>query len=88
MPSCVTSCPNGVYYYGDKNEDCVTNGVDTVRFSELIDSRAAYRFMEELGTEPSVYYLPAINCDDYKVGFESLTEDEIALYKKEANLTE
>jgi molybdopterin-containing oxidoreductase family iron-sulfur binding subunit len=89
LPTCVTSCPNGVYYYGDKNEDSVTNGTETVRFSELIDSRAAYRFMEELGTEPSVYYLPAVDrAFDYKEGFEGLSEEEIALYKKEARITE
>jgi molybdopterin-containing oxidoreductase family iron-sulfur binding subunit len=89
LPSCVSSCPNGVFYYGDKNEDSVTNGTDTVRFSELLETRAAYRFMEELGTEPSVYYLPAVDrAFDYKEGFEELNEDEVALYKKEANITE
>jgi Fe-S-cluster-containing dehydrogenase component len=89
LPSCVTSCPNGVFYYGDRNEDAITNGTDTVRFSEMIDTRAAYRFMEELGTEPSVYYLPAVDrAFDYKEGFEGLSEEEIALYKTEANITE
>jgi Fe-S-cluster-containing dehydrogenase component len=89
LPACVTSCPNGVFYYGDKNEDAVTNGTDTVRFSELLDTRAAYRFMEELGTEPSVYYLPAIErAFDYKIGFEELSDEETALYKKEARITE
>jgi len=87
LPACVTSCPNGVYWYGDKNEDTVTNGTETVRFSELIRDRAAYRFMEELGTEPSVFYLPPVNrAFDYNVGFEGLSEEEIALYKKEAGI--
>jgi len=89
LPSCVTSCPNGVFYYGDKNEDVVTNGTETVRFSELIQQRSAYRFMEDLGTEPGVYYLPSVNrLFDYKVGFEDLTPEEIKLYKKEAHLTD
>jgi molybdopterin-containing oxidoreductase family iron-sulfur binding subunit len=89
LPACVTSCPNGVYWYGDKNEDAVTNGTETVRFSDLIHDRAAYRFMEELGTEPSVFYLPPVNrAFDYKTGFEGLSDDEIALYKKEARITE
>lgn len=61
LPICVSACPNGVLYYGDKNEDAVTNGVETVRFSELIYERAGYRYMEELGTNPSVYYLPPVN---------------------------
>jgi Fe-S-cluster-containing dehydrogenase component len=89
LPTCVTACPNGVYWYGDKNQDSVTNGTETVRFSELIHDRAAYRFMEELGTEPSVFYLPPVDrAFDYKVGFEGLSEDEIKLYKEEARITE
>jgi Fe-S-cluster-containing dehydrogenase component len=89
LPTCVTACPNGVYWYGDKNQDSVTNGTETVRFSELIHDRAAYRFMEELGTEPSVFYLPPVDrAFDYKVGFEGLSEEEIKLYKQEARLTE
>ena len=89
LPSCVTSCPNGVLWYGDKNQDAVTNGTDTVRFSDLIHDRAAYRFMEELGTEPSVYYLPPVDrAFDYKVGFEGLSDEEIALYKQEAKIIE
>lgn len=89
LPSCVSSCPNGVFFYGDKNEDVVTNGTETVRFSELVQQRSGYRFMEELGTEPGVYYLPPVNrLFDYKVGFEDLSEEEIELYKKEANITE
>jgi len=89
LPSCVTSCPNGVFYYGDKNEDAVTNGTDTVRFSELIDTRAAFRYMEELGTEPNVFYLPAVErAFDYREGFEGLSEEEVALYKSEANINE
>ncbi len=87
LPACVTSCPNGTFYYGDKNEDTVTNGTETVKFSELINDRAAYRFMEELGTEPSVFYLPPVNrAFDYKEGFENLSKEEIELYKKEAQL--
>ena len=63
MPYCVSSCPNGVFWYGDKNEDAVTNGTtkETVRFSELIRNNAGYRLMPELGTEPRVYYLPPKN---------------------------
>jgi Fe-S-cluster-containing dehydrogenase component len=61
LPHCVTACPNGVYFIGDKNEDTVTNGSETFRFSQLMKDRAGYRYMEELGTEPSVYYLPPVN---------------------------
>jgi molybdopterin-containing oxidoreductase family iron-sulfur binding subunit len=58
LPPCVEACPNGVFYFGDENEDTVSNGSETVSFSQLIKDRAAYRFLEELGTKPRVYYLP------------------------------
>jgi molybdopterin-containing oxidoreductase family iron-sulfur binding subunit len=60
LPDCVTNCPNGTLFYGDANEDTVTNGEETFRLSELIKERAGYRYLEELGTEPRVYYLPPV----------------------------
>lgn len=63
LPYCVSACPNGVYYFGDLNEDAVTNGTsgETVRFSDLIRDNAGYTLLPELGTKPNVYYLPAKN---------------------------
>ncbi len=63
MPSCVSACPNGVYWFGDKNEDAVTNGTthETSRFSDLIRENAGFVLMPELGTKPRVYYLPPKN---------------------------
>ena len=61
LPPCITSCPNGVLYFGDANDDAVTNGEETVRLSELLREKAAYRYMEDLGTEPNVYYLPPVD---------------------------
>lgn len=63
LPYCVSSCPNGVYYFGDMNEDVVVNGTtkEAVRFSELIRDNAGYTVHEELGTKPRVYYLPPKN---------------------------
>lgn len=58
LPRCVTACPMGVIFFGDILEDTVTNGNETVRFSKLMLDRAGYRYREELGTLPSVYYLP------------------------------
>ena len=60
LPSCVSACPNGVYWFGDQNEDAVTNGTthETTIFSELIRDNAGYTLMPELGTKPRVYYLP------------------------------
>ena len=61
LPHCVSACPNGVFFFGDMNEDSVTNGAETFRFSELIKDKAGYRLMEDLGTKPRVYYLPPVN---------------------------
>jgi molybdopterin-containing oxidoreductase family iron-sulfur binding subunit len=58
LPRCVTACPMGVIYFGDLLEDTITNSTETVRFSKLMLERAGYRYREELGTLPSVYYLP------------------------------
>lgn len=60
LPHCVSACPNGVFLFGDMLEDTVTNGSETFRFSELIKDKAGYRLMEDLGTKPSVYYLPPV----------------------------
>jgi Fe-S-cluster-containing dehydrogenase component len=63
LPYCVSACPNGVYYFGDENEDAVTNGTtkETVGLKELLKKNGAYRLMAELGTKPRVYYLPPKN---------------------------
>ncbi len=60
LPYCVSACPNGTYWFGDANEDAVTNGTskETVRLSTLLEQNGAYTLMPELGTKPSVYYLP------------------------------
>jgi molybdopterin-containing oxidoreductase family iron-sulfur binding subunit len=63
LPYCVTACPNGVFWFGDENEDAVTNGTtrETAVMSELLKNNAGYRLMPELGTEPRIYYLPPKN---------------------------
>lgn len=62
LPPCTSTCHMGAVYYGDENEDAVTNGLgETVRLHKLLEERAGYRFMEELGTKPRLYYLPPKN---------------------------
>lgn len=63
LPYCVSACPNGVYYFGDENQDAVTNGTtkETHRLSELLSVNGGYHLMPELGTKPRVYYLPPKN---------------------------
>lgn len=75
LPHCVKACPNGVFFFGDLNEDSVTNGTETFRFTELVRDKAGYQLMAELGTKPRVYYLPAANRNfPFESGLENQTE--------------
>ncbi|MEE9431057.1 MAG: 4Fe-4S dicluster domain-containing protein, partial [Melioribacteraceae bacterium] len=51
LPYCVSACPNSVYYFGNSNEDFVTNGTTkkTVRLSKLLKDNSAYTLLAELG---------------------------------------
>jgi phenylacetyl-CoA:acceptor oxidoreductase subunit 1 len=51
-PICVINCPTVARTFGDLDEP----GSEV---SRLITGRKGYRLLEELGTEPSVWYLPA-----------------------------
>ncbi len=82
LPYCVDACPMGVIYFGDVNEDAVTNGVETVKFSELIRDRSGYRYLETLGTRPTVYYLPPVNRQfPVERGWESIDDEIKERYK-------
>lgn len=62
LPACASACTMGAIYFGDELEDAVTNSKgETIQFSKLAKKGAAFRLMEELGTEPRVYYLPPAN---------------------------
>lgn len=62
LPHCATSCVMGAIMFGDANEDAVTNYKgETFRLSKLLKDKGGYRYLEELGTRPSVYYLPPKN---------------------------
>lgn len=76
LPYCVEACPMGVIYFGDINEDAVTNGAETVQFSELIKDKYGYRYLENLGTRPNVYYLPPVDRQfPVERGYDGLEED-------------
>ena len=75
LPHCVTACPNGVFYFGDKYEDTVTNGEESLRLSKLLQDKHGYRLMEGLGTKPSVYYLPPVDrLVDFEDGMKDFTD--------------
>lgn len=83
LPYCASSCPMGAIYFGDKNEDSVFNGTETARFSTLVKERAGYRYLEELGTKPNVYYLPPVNkMFDYESGLSDLPEEKQKIYEE------
>jgi len=83
LPHCVTACPNGVFYFGDKYEDTVTNGNETLRLSKLLKEKSGYRLMENLGTKPSVFYLPPVDrLVDFDKGLENFT-DYVSVEKTE-----
>jgi dimethyl sulfoxide reductase iron-sulfur subunit len=57
LPMCVQGCPHGAIYFSDEEEDIATNGWDVVKLSRLLSENQAYRMKEDLGTQPSVYYI-------------------------------
>ncbi len=73
----------GVIYFGDMHEDSVTNGDETIRFTDLIRDRAGYRHLEDLGTMPLVYYLPPVNRQfPVESGFEGVNDEVKERYKE------
>jgi molybdopterin-containing oxidoreductase family iron-sulfur binding subunit len=50
IPACVETCPSEALFFGDLNDPKST-------VSRLSKSKRAFRLMEDLGTEPKVFYL-------------------------------
>ena len=60
LPECASGCPMGAIYFGNEKEDAVTNGLgQTIPFRKTLQTQGGFRWKEELGTDPRVYYLPA-----------------------------
>jgi molybdopterin-containing oxidoreductase family iron-sulfur binding subunit len=57
-PACVTGCPMKAVYMGDLTDDVASNGRDVVQLSRFLGENDAFRFKEELGTQPRTFYLP------------------------------
>lgn len=58
LPACVAGCPMGALYFGDLERDAVVNPVEALALSKTLAENNAFRYREELGTDPRVYYLP------------------------------
>ncbi len=60
LPECATGCPMGAIYFGNESENAVTNSLgETLPFRATLTREGGFRWKEELGTDPRVYYLPA-----------------------------
>ena len=53
-PKCIEVCPAGARFFGDLEDP-------NSQVSQLIQTKPTIRLREELGTEPSVYYVPPRN---------------------------
>lgn len=61
LPACAKKCDMYAIYVGDEYEDAVTNGKgETIQLSKINKQGAGFRLLEDLGTEPRVYYLPPV----------------------------
>lgn len=64
LPHCVSQCHQGALYFGDKHENIVTNSAgESVILDQTLFERAGFRWKEEEGTHPRVFYLPATKED-------------------------
>ncbi|MFX0204738.1 MAG: 4Fe-4S dicluster domain-containing protein [Candidatus Hodarchaeota archaeon] len=61
LPACVPACPTGAIYYGNFNEDAVSNSHEVIPLYQTLLEKGGYRYKEEDGTRPSCYYLPPAN---------------------------
>jgi molybdopterin-containing oxidoreductase family iron-sulfur binding subunit len=61
VPACVEACTEAgmkALWFGDAAEDAVSDGQDVMALSSIIRGRGGYRLKDELGTKPSIIYLP------------------------------
>lgn len=57
FPACVEACSMEAIYVGNLVTDAASNGRETVVLSKFLRDNDAFRFREELGTKPRVYYI-------------------------------
>ncbi len=58
LPACVDACSMGALYIGDMKTDVAVNSNgETVKLSQFLRDNDAFRYREELGTQPRVWYI-------------------------------
>lgn len=58
LPACVDACSMGALYIGDTKTDVAVNSNgETVKLSQFLRDNDAFRYREELGTQPRVWYI-------------------------------
>jgi molybdopterin-containing oxidoreductase family iron-sulfur binding subunit len=57
FPACIDACSMKAIYIGNLVTDSASNGRETVILSKFLRDNDAFRFREELGTKPRVYYI-------------------------------
>lgn len=60
LPRCVQQCGRDALWFGERTTDVVTNGREVRKLSQLLADRGGYRYKDEKGTQPKVYYLPGV----------------------------
>jgi len=60
LPACLEICTKEgmrAIWFGDANENLVTNGHEVKKLTQVLGEGRAFQYKEELGTHPRVYYL-------------------------------
>jgi Fe-S-cluster-containing dehydrogenase component len=60
LPRCVQQCPRDALWFGERTTNVVTNTKEVRKLSRLLAERGGFRYKEEKGTRPKVYYLPHV----------------------------
>lgn len=60
LPACLEICTKEgmrAIWFGDANENLITNGAEVKKLTQLLGDGRAFQYKEELGTHPRVWYL-------------------------------
>jgi Fe-S-cluster-containing dehydrogenase component len=62
LPACAEKCTMSAVYFSDEYENAIIISMgETIQFSKVTEQGSGFWLLEELVTNPCVYYLPATN---------------------------